>query len=58
MTDYNNEQPQPERERPKHAADETGRSWLEAVQAARMNTERKREANAQLLEAWGVREDD
>jgi hypothetical protein len=44
----------PDRERPKHVADEAGRSWLEALQAARTSTERKREANAQLLEAWGV----
>ena len=52
MTDYNDDQPQPKRERPKHLADEAGRSWLEALQHARMNTERKREAHAQMHEAW------
>ena len=35
-----------------------GRSWLEALQAARMGTERKREAHAQLREAWDLHEDD
>jgi hypothetical protein len=58
MTDYKDDHPPSERERPKHVADEAGRSWLEALQAARMNTERKREANAQLLEVWGAREGD
>jgi hypothetical protein len=48
---------QNDRPKPKHVADEAGRSWLEALQAARTNTERKREANAQLFEAWGVRQE-
>ena len=57
MNHHDEEHP-PDREPPKHVADSAGRSWLEALQAARMNTERKREANAQLREAWGVERDD
>ena len=47
------ERQQPDREPPKYVADAFGRSWLEVLQAARMGTERKREAHAQLHEAWG-----
>jgi hypothetical protein len=31
---------------------QAGRSWLEVLQSAQMGTERKREAHAQLREAW------
>jgi hypothetical protein len=48
------EQQEPDREPPMYVADAAGRSWLEALQAARLGTERKREADAQLREAWGV----
>ena len=48
------EEERPDREPPKYVADQTGRSWREALEAARLGTERKREAHAQLQEAWGL----
>jgi hypothetical protein len=57
MNDNDGQQPQ-DRKPPKYLADEAGRSWLEALQATRMGTERKREAHAQLREAWDFHADD
>ena len=58
MNNHDERQQPEDREPPKYAADASGRSWLEALQAARMGTERKREAHAQLREAWDLHEDD
>jgi hypothetical protein len=46
-----------DRPEPKYVADEAGRSWLEALQHARMRTERQRDVQAQMHEAWGLRDE-
>jgi hypothetical protein len=58
MNDRDERQQPQDRKPPKYVADEAGRSWLEALQATRMGTERKREAHAQLREAWDFHADD
>jgi hypothetical protein len=53
------ERHQPEdRKLPKYVADEAGRSWLEVLNAARTRSERQREADAQLREAWDLHAND
>ena len=57
MNDKEQEQPE-NRKPPRYVADEAGRSWLEALNAARMRTERKREVHAQMREAWDLHAND
>ena len=46
------ERQQPDREPPKYVADQLAEAGARRSEAARMGTERKREAHAQLHEAW------
>ena len=57
MDDHDTQEAQERQEPVKYPADDAGRSWLQALYAARMNTERKREADAMLREAWGIKQE-